>query len=84
MHLSKDSSQFVRLRFLQRCVEPLNDTLGIFDVNLVHELIQFVDKHKTNNNSKELVDAAYDIDEKVKFNRVANKDKQKEADLKDK
>ncbi len=41
----------------------------------MHELIQFVDRHKSNTNSKELVDAAYDIDEKVKFNRVANKDK---------
>jgi hypothetical protein len=37
----------------------------MIDVNLVHELIQFVDKHKANTNSKELVDAAYDIDEKV-------------------
>ena len=45
--------------------------------------MQFVDKQKSDKN-KDVQDAAYDIDEKVKFYKIPNKEKQKEMDLREK
>jgi hypothetical protein len=40
----KDECYLVRLRFLQRGVKVLQERLGLSDANILHELVQFVDR----------------------------------------
>ena len=66
MFLAKDQNDMVRLRFLKKAISVLNDYLGVTDTPFVLELIAIVDKLK-NDKMIEISDAAYDVDDDVKF-----------------
>ena len=84
--MATDKSPLIRNRFVNRAISALNEHLGSTNTAFVIELIGLVDRLKSDND-REVSESAYDVDEKVKFYKFPNKDKQKEyetreADLK--
>lgn len=72
--MAKDKSPLIRNRFVNRAIPALNEYLGATNTPFVIELIGLVDRFKSDND-REVVESAYDIDEKVKFYKFPNKDK---------
>lgn len=77
MEMTKDKSPLIRNRFVNRAIPALNEYIGVTNTPFVIELIGIVDRLKSDND-REVCESAYDIDEKVKFYKFPNKDKQKE------
>lgn len=62
---------------MNRSISALNDYIGVTNAPFAIELIGIVDRLKSDTD-REVSDSAYDVDEKVKFYKFPNKDKQKE------
>jgi hypothetical protein len=64
MLMGKDLTPSIRIRFLQRALPALNDTLAYTDSTNVLELIQILDLSKHDSN-REVSDIAYEIDDTI-------------------
>lgn len=82
MDLAKDKSPLIRHRFVNRAIAALNEYLGVTNTPFVIELIGIVDRLKSDPD-REVTESAYEIDEKVKFYKFPNKDKQKEFEARE-
>lgn len=60
-------------------IPALNSTVGCLDPALVLDLMAILDKNKSES-EKSLSDTAYEIDDRVRFNKSANKDLLREAE----
>jgi len=74
MSLTEDPSFIVRYRLLLQCAHPLNEFLGVVDIQLVNDLVHFVDRQKQDKN-KDLKDLALTMDKKIKFYKIQEKHK---------
>lgn len=67
---------------MESLIPALNSSIGLLDQSLVIDLIHIVDKNKIDTD-KAISDAAYELDEKIHFNKVVSKDKARDAENKE-
>lgn len=77
--LASDQAPCVRIKFLQVLVPELNAVVGPLDSSFVIELIGIVDRSKADSN-RAVSDAAYELDDRISFNKTLPKDKLKQAE----
>jgi len=74
LSLSSDVVPSVRIKFLNVLIPELNNVIGPLDQHFVLELMAIVDKCKSDKD-RLISDAAYELDDRISFNKVVSKDK---------
>jgi hypothetical protein len=82
LEFAKDKSPLIRHRFVNRVIDPLNEYYGVSNTPFVIELIGILDRLKSDSD-REVSESAFEVDEKVKFYKFPNKEKQKEFDIRE-
>eukprot|EP00347_Sterkiella_histriomuscorum_P008189 403346040 len=78
LSLATDVTPSVRIKFLNVLVPELNTVIGPLDQSFVIELMAIVDRCKSDRD-RMISDAAYELDDRIQFNKNITKEKLKQA-----
>ena len=77
--IKADSSSLVKVRFIEKMIPAINKYEGVMDQQVVMTLIATVDAFKFDKD-QDTSNAAYDLDEVIKFNKTPSKEEKQKAE----